>query len=120
MRLPIIRGLIRRRLLINYRVEAKVARRLVPAPFRLKLHGGYGIASICLIRLEQIRPVFIPRFFGLSSENAAHRIAVVWEEPWQAGRWSVHSAPRHEFAAESLHRRALLSGRTKLGELRRD
>jgi hypothetical protein len=30
--------------------------------------------------LEQIRPAHLPRFMGLSSENAAHRIAVVWED----------------------------------------
>jgi len=81
MNLPIIRGLIRRRLLINFRVDEEVASRLLPAPFRLKLHRGYGIASICLIRLEQIRPKWVPRFLGLSSENVAHRIAVLWDNP---------------------------------------
>jgi hypothetical protein len=81
MRLPVIHGLIRRRLLINFRVEEEVASRLIPAPFRLKLHRGYGIASICLIRLEQIRPSLVPRFLGVSSENVAHRIAIVWDLP---------------------------------------
>jgi Uncharacterized conserved protein (COG2071) len=81
MRLPIIHGLIRRRLLINYLVEADVGSRLLPKPFRLKLHRGYGIASICIIRLEQIRPGFLPRFLGCSSENVAHRIAVIWDQP---------------------------------------
>ncbi len=55
MRLPTIHGLIRRRLLINFRVDAAVAARLLPPPFRLKLHDGFGIASICLIRLEHVR-----------------------------------------------------------------
>jgi hypothetical protein len=68
-------------LLINYRVAADVATRLLPAPFRLKLHRGYGIASICVIRLEQIRPSFIPRICGVSSDNVAHRIAVIWDDP---------------------------------------
>ena len=81
VRLPIIHGLIRRRLLINFRVDAEVASRLLPSAFRLKLHRGYGIASICLIRLEQIRPGWLPRFLGVSSENVAHRIAVVWDDP---------------------------------------
>jgi hypothetical protein len=35
---------------------------------------------VCLIRLENIRPKHVPNAFGISSENAAHRIAVVWEE----------------------------------------
>src|SRR5262245_44990299 len=81
MHLPTIHGLIRRRMLITFRVEAEVLSQLLPAPFRPKLHRGYGIASICLIRLEQIRPVFVPRICGLSSENVAHRIAVVWDQP---------------------------------------
>jgi len=32
-----------------------------------------------LIRLESIRPRFVPPILGLSSENAAHRIAVRWQ-----------------------------------------
>lgn len=81
MRLPVIKGLIRRRLLVNFRVDAKVMGRFLPPPFRPKLHGGYAIAGICLIRLEQIRPGWLPRVCGISSENAAHRIAVLWDEP---------------------------------------
>ena len=41
---------------------------------------GVGIAGICLIRLKGIRPRFSPAILGLSSENAAHRVAVEWEE----------------------------------------
>jgi hypothetical protein len=41
---------------------------------------GKGIAGICLIRLKQVRPRFLPSFLGISSENAAHRIAVEWDE----------------------------------------
>jgi hypothetical protein len=81
MRLPVINGLIRRRLLVNFRVDAEVMRRFLPPPFRPKLHCGYAIAGICLIRLEQIRPSWLPPFCGISSENAAHRIAVLWDEP---------------------------------------
>ncbi|MEY4484729.1 MAG: hypothetical protein RL693_2181, partial [Verrucomicrobiota bacterium] len=81
MRLPLIHGLIRRRLLVNFRVDAEVMQRLLPPPFHPKLQQGYAIAGICLIRLEQIRPGWLPRFCGISSENAAHRIAVLWEEP---------------------------------------
>ena len=76
MRLPLIRGLIRRRLLINFRVEAEVARRCLPALFSPKLHQGYAIAGICLIRLEHIRPSGLPGRWGITSENAAHRMAV--------------------------------------------
>lgn len=78
MRFPEVHGLIRRRLLVNYRVAPEVIQRQLPAPFRPKLHDGHAIAGICLIRLEEIRPRCAPRVLGLSSENAAHRIAVVW------------------------------------------
>jgi len=78
MQLPTIAGVIRRRLLLNFRVDPQVIGRQLPAPFVPKLHGGYGIAGICLIRLEAIRPRGFPRALGLSSENAAHRIAVQW------------------------------------------
>ncbi len=33
-----------------------------------------------MIRLEQIRPAGFPAFLGISSENAAHRIAVEWQD----------------------------------------
>ncbi|HTI70395.1 MAG TPA: DUF2071 domain-containing protein [Candidatus Limnocylindria bacterium] len=89
MRLPTIHGLIRRRLLVNFRVDAAVMGRFLPSPFRPKLHRGYAIAGICLIRLEQIRPGWLPPICGISSENAAHRIAVLWDEPSLGSREGV-------------------------------
>ena len=74
-------GLIRRRLLVNYRVDPEVVQRLLPARFRPKLHQGQAVAGMCLIRLEQIRPLGLPGIVGITSENAAHRIAVRWDEP---------------------------------------
>ncbi|HEV8003108.1 MAG TPA: DUF2071 domain-containing protein [Planctomycetaceae bacterium] len=80
MRLPIIRGIIDRRILVNYRVDPEVLASLLPAPFRPVTIQGHGMAGICLIRLKQIRPRFLPGFVGTTSENAAHRIAVQWEQ----------------------------------------
>ena len=80
MRIPIIKGRIKRRLLVNFRAEPTVVQRILPEPFRPKLHGGYSLVGICLIRLEQIRPEGLPGMVGLSSENAAHRIAVEWKD----------------------------------------
>jgi hypothetical protein len=76
MRIPRVHGLIRRRLLVNYRIDPGVLAAVLPHPFRPKLHAEFGIAGICLIRLERLRPRPIPFSCGLSSENAAHRIAV--------------------------------------------
>lgn len=79
MRLPTIEGVIDRRILVNYRVDAEVASRVLPRPFRPKLADGYAMAGICLIRLKQIRPAFVPFALGIGSENAAHRFAVEWD-----------------------------------------
>src|SRR5688572_7966261 len=80
MKIPVIRGLIDRRILVNYRVAPEALKKLVPEPFRPKLINGVGIAGICLIRLKEIRPSLLPAVFGVASENAAHRIAVEWDE----------------------------------------
>ncbi len=77
--IPVISGLIRRRILLNYRVAPEVVQGILPEPFRPKLVGGRAIAGICLIRLEQIRPKGLPALLGFSSENSAHRIAVEWK-----------------------------------------
>jgi hypothetical protein len=80
MRLPRIHGVIRRRLLVNFRIDPEVAQRQLPSPFRPKLHAGYAVGGICLIRLEHIRPKRFPKLLGMSSENAAHRFAVTWSD----------------------------------------
>lgn len=79
MRVPVLRGVLERRILVNYRVDPDALARLLPPPFRPELVRGYGIAGVCLIRLAGVRPRWIPGALGLSSENAAHRIAVEWD-----------------------------------------
>ena len=80
MRLPVMRGVIDRRILVNYRVDPAVLAPLLPPPFRPKIVRGFGLVGICLIRLKQLRPAFLPSWLGVSSENAAHRTAVEWDE----------------------------------------
>lgn len=80
MRLPAIQGVIDRRILANYHVDPDVMRRVLPEPFRPKLVGGWAIAGVCLIRLKHIRPRFLPLPVGVNSENAAHRVAVEWQD----------------------------------------
>jgi hypothetical protein len=111
MRLPTIQGVIDRRILVNYRVDAGVAARLVPAPFRPKLAGGYAMAGICLIRLKQIRPAFVPFAAGIGSENAAHRLAVEWDADGQ--RREGVFIPRRD---SSSRFNALVGGRLFPGE----
>lgn len=83
MKLPVIQGVTDRRILVNYRVDAAVLRAVVPPPFRPKLVRGVGIAGVCLIRLRKVRPRWWPGALGFTSENAAHRIAVEWDDAGQ-------------------------------------
>jgi len=80
MFLDTIHGIIDRRVLLNYRLDSAALQRVLPAPFRPKLYEGYGIGGVCMIRFKELRPRFLPAWLGLGSENAAHRIAVQWEQ----------------------------------------
>ena len=79
-RLSAVRGVIDRRILANYRLDPEAAAAQLPEPFKPKLVNGYAIGGLCLIRLKQVRPALIPLPAGMASENAAHRLAVVWEQ----------------------------------------
>src|SRR6187397_1261866 len=79
MKIPIIEGIIERRVLVNFTADPDVVQKIIPRPFRVKVYKDKAIVGICLIRLKHIRPKRFPKFFGISSENGAHRIAVEWE-----------------------------------------
>src|SRR5262249_13956932 len=111
MRLPVIQGTIRRRILANLRVDPEVMQREIPARFRPKLQNGWAVAGICLIRLERIRPLKLPELVGLNSENAAHRVAVAWTEEAQEREGVFIS--RRDTRPQSNH---LLGGRIFPGE----
>jgi hypothetical protein len=114
MRLPTIEGTIRRRILVNYRVDpmAISIQRLLPSRFRPKLYEGRAVAGICLIRLEHIRPKILPAFIGINSENAAHRIAVLWDDDQGVTREGVF-IPRRDTDSDINH---LMGGRIFPGE----
>lgn len=75
---PILHGIIDRRMLVNFRAQPDAICKILPGQFRPKLVKGWAMAGVCLIRLKNIRPRGFP--CGFTSENAAHRIAVEWEE----------------------------------------
>jgi hypothetical protein len=77
---PTIHGTIDRRILANFRVQPDVIRKFLPLQFRPKLVKGWAVAGVCLIRLKGIRPNGFPLPCGFTSENAAHRISVEWDE----------------------------------------
>lgn len=109
--MPAVMGTIERRLLVNYRVDAEVLQRILPAPFRPQLVGGLGVAGICMIRLGHLRPVGVPARIGLTSENAAHRVAVEWAGP--DGPCHGVYIPRRDTASRIT---VLLGGRLFPGE----
>lgn len=78
--LPAIRGVIDRRILVNFRANADVLDEVLPDLFSPRTVDGYGIGGICLIRFRDLRPRGVPAVLGIGSENAAHRIAVEWTE----------------------------------------
>ncbi len=111
MRAPTIKATMRRRILVNYRIEPAALASQLPAPFRPALVDGYGMAGICLIRLKQIRPAFLPAAAGVGSENAAHRFAVEWDQDGQ--RREGVFIPRRDSASRL---NTLLGGRVFPGE----
>jgi len=74
--LPVLEGVIARRILLNFRCDPVVAQKQLPSPLKVENHNGFAIVGICLIRLEKLRPKGLPGIVGLSSENMAHRIAI--------------------------------------------
>lgn len=80
MLLDTIHGIIERRILLNYRIDSEVLQKVLPLGFRPKLFKGKAIGGVCMIRFGRLRPRMIPEWLGFGSENAAHRIAVEWDQ----------------------------------------
>jgi hypothetical protein len=66
-----------RRLLVNWRADPAAIEPLLPAGFRIHEVAGQAVVGVCLIRLRHLRPSGMPRWLGITTESAAHRIAVL-------------------------------------------
>ena len=75
-----IHGVIARRVLLNFRIDPEIMARSLPPPFRPKLYDGHAVGGVCMIRFQHLRPRFVPQWLGTTSENAAHRVAVEWND----------------------------------------
>jgi hypothetical protein len=75
-----IESTIERRLLVNYRIEPDLVARQLPKPFRPLVVSGWAVGGVCFIRLGGIRHAYLPSGFGMTTENAAHRFAVEWDD----------------------------------------
>lgn len=78
--LPSVRGVIERRVLVNFRLDPEPLAEVLPDGFRPRTVDGSAIGGICCIRLAEMRPAGVPARAGFASENAAHRIGVEWDE----------------------------------------
>jgi hypothetical protein len=74
--LPILEGIIARRLVLNYRADPRLFSSIVPSPLQVATINGFAVFGICLIRLEKVRPKGFPSIVGVTAESMAHRIAV--------------------------------------------
>ncbi|WP_341976121.1 DUF2071 domain-containing protein [Microbacterium sp. LTA6] len=92
-----VRAHLRRRLLLSYRLDPEVARSLLPARFRPQLIKGYALAGVCVLGIEDVRPTWLRGRWGLRSENAAHRMAVEWDDAGETHR-GVYIFERHSSA----------------------
>jgi uncharacterized protein YqjF (DUF2071 family) len=71
---------IERRLLVSYRIDPDRVEALLPRPFRPQLVQGHAVGGVCFIRMKALRPPRLPQAAGLTTENAAHRFAVEWDD----------------------------------------
>ncbi|WP_276261445.1 DUF2071 domain-containing protein [Haloglomus litoreum] len=92
--LPSLRGVIDRRILVNFRLDPEPLADLLPDGFEPRTVDGVAIGGICCIRLTSMRPAGFPAVCGLASENAAHRIGVAYET--DRGRESGVYVPRRD------------------------
>jgi len=76
MKLPLLNGTIDRRILVNYKANPDVGRKLLPHPFEPLIINGYASVGICLLRLKGIGIQSSPHFTRINSENVAHRILI--------------------------------------------
>ena len=81
--LPVMTGKIARRILINYRADPEIVARMIPAPLELQIVNGYAMTGICLVRLEELRPSFVPPAVGLKllPSIAEKKPKEVWLNP---------------------------------------
>lgn len=80
MNMPVLNGIIDRRILINYRVKPDVVKALLPPHLEPLIINGYASAGICLLRLKNIGMKYSPSFLRITSENAAHRFLIKYKD----------------------------------------
>lgn len=89
MMLTSMQGTIAHRLLLNHTADPDAVAPLLPSGMRAQLVDGAAVVGVCVLRLRDLRPTGIPVWAGMTTDAAAHRIAVEWDGPEgvEAGVW---------------------------------
>ncbi len=74
-----VRGVLRRRLLVNAVVDPDEAARRLPAGLRPHETSLGTVVGCCLLDITDLRPRLVPAAAGIRQRAAAHRISVEWE-----------------------------------------
>lgn len=77
--MPVMSGIIDRRILVNYKVAPEIVKSLLPPHLEPWVINGYASAGICLLRLKGIGIRHTPSLLKITSENAAHRFLVTYK-----------------------------------------
>lgn len=90
-----VKGIIRRRLLVNALVDPDEATRYLPAALRPHVTDGGTVVGCCLLEIDCIRPVPLPAMMGRRLRAAAHRISTEWEDDSGVTTVGVYVPVRH-------------------------
>jgi hypothetical protein len=91
----VLRGTIRRRLLVNAVVDPDEAATRLPPGVRPHVAGSGTVVGCCLLDVEHVRPADLPASAGRTLRAAAHRISVDWEDCSGATVTGVYVPLRH-------------------------
>ena len=96
---PAVRGIITRRILVNYSVDLRNLESVLPEPFECREVGdwGRGIGTVSFARIEKARPRFTPKAAGISFESATHRVSAVRET--ESGEVDCVYVPRRDVSS---------------------
>jgi hypothetical protein len=90
-----VRGVIRRRLLVNAVVDPDEAARRLPDGMRPHVTRDGTVVGCCLLDIGAVRPPGVPAVLGQPLRAAAHRISVEWKDESGATVTGVYVPVRH-------------------------